>query len=98
MILVQPKKRTEAYVLPVSFLSRLPRATNLSSASCVVSVYSGADPAASEVVSNVTTSGTDALVTLPINKGVPGVIYQLRVKGVASSQSWDIDVLLAVLA
>ncbi len=98
MLLVLPKKRSEVYTLPVSFLSRLPPATNLGGASCTVSVYSGEDASASAVVSNTSASGTDAIVTLAANQGVAGVSYRLRVRGTYSSDGWDIDILLAVLA
>lgn len=97
MILVHPKKRTSTYQIPISFLSYLPASTNLANASCTVSVYSGEDPNAAEVVSNTTASTTNALVTLAADKGVPGVIYNLRVKGVYSVWSWEQDIKLVVI-
>lgn len=96
MLLVQPKKRADVFQLPVSFLSRLPLATNLGSAVTTVSVLSGTDANPSALVTSTTVDGTDALVTLAANQGVAGVLYQISVKGTAGSQSWTIDITLAV--
>lgn len=92
-----PKFVDETPVLEFDFISKLPVGVSLSSATVAVSVISGEDLNPSALVGSPTVSGTVASIPTAA-AGVPGVIYDLKVKATASdTKIYELHGTLAVL-
>jgi hypothetical protein len=82
-----PKAQANTRTYSVDFSPFVPVGFTLASATGTNAVYTGTDPAAASMISNVAVDSTGVNVTFQMSNGVDGVVYLVSITGVFAAGS-----------